>query len=117
MTDTLLAGAGKGQHYIFVQEMCKKHGPISSPKPGNMPACARPRHLWHTVSPPVFRSFDVSVATDITQLIGNTPLLLLREVSASTGCTIYGKAEFLNPGSSSRIAPRWVSSSMPRTGG
>ena len=42
----------------------------------------------------------MSVATDITQLIGNTPLLLLREASASTGCTIYGKAEFLNPGSS-----------------
>jgi cysteine synthase A len=42
----------------------------------------------------------VSAATDVTQLIGNTPLLLLREVSARTGCQIYGKAEFMNPGGS-----------------
>ncbi len=42
----------------------------------------------------------MKVAADITQLIGNTPLLLLREASASTGCRIYGKAEFLNPGGS-----------------
>jgi len=32
--------------------------------------------------------------------IGNTPLIRLREVSDSTGCDIYGKAEFLNPGGS-----------------
>lgn len=39
-------------------------------------------------------------ATDVTQLIGNTPLLYLREVSERTGCRILGKAEFLNPGGS-----------------
>jgi cysteine synthase A len=39
-------------------------------------------------------------ATDVTQLIGNTPLLYLREASEHTGCQIYGKAEFLNPGGS-----------------
>jgi cysteine synthase len=32
--------------------------------------------------------------------IGNTPLIRLREVSDNTGCEIYGKAEFLNPGGS-----------------
>ena len=32
--------------------------------------------------------------------IGNTPLIRLREVSENTGCDIYGKAEFLNPGGS-----------------
>ena len=37
---------------------------------------------------------------DITQLIGNTPLIKLRQISELTGCNIYGKAEFLNPGSS-----------------
>jgi len=37
---------------------------------------------------------------DVTQLIGNTPLLKLRQVSERTGCTILGKAEFLNPGGS-----------------
>ena len=39
-------------------------------------------------------------ATDVTQLIGNTPLLRLKQVSELTGCTILGKAEFLNPGGS-----------------
>ncbi len=36
----------------------------------------------------------------MTELIGNTPLIHLREVSELTGCTILGKAEFLNPGGS-----------------
>ncbi|MEZ5570661.1 MAG: cysteine synthase A [Halioglobus sp.] len=40
------------------------------------------------------------IATDVTQLIGNTPLLHLQQVSEKTGCTILGKAEFLNPGGS-----------------
>ena len=32
--------------------------------------------------------------------IGNTPLIKLRKASELTGCNIYGKAEFLNPGGS-----------------
>ena len=32
--------------------------------------------------------------------IGNTPLIRLRAASEATGCDIYGKAEFLNPGGS-----------------
>jgi cysteine synthase A len=39
-------------------------------------------------------------APDIISLIGNTPLLTLKGPSAETGCTILGKAEFLNPGGS-----------------
>jgi cysteine synthase A len=42
----------------------------------------------------------VHTACDVTQLIGNTPLLHLKQVSEKTGCTILGKAEFLNPGGS-----------------
>jgi cysteine synthase A len=42
----------------------------------------------------------VHTATDVTQLIGNTPLLHLKQVSEKTGCTILGKAEFMNPGGS-----------------
>jgi len=33
-------------------------------------------------------------------LIGNTPLIRLNQASEETGCEIYGKAEFLNPGQS-----------------
>jgi cysteine synthase A len=36
----------------------------------------------------------------IIEAIGNTPLIKLERVSASTGCTILGKAEFMNPGQS-----------------
>jgi cysteine synthase len=36
----------------------------------------------------------------IIDLIGNTPLMKLKGPSERTGCTILGKAEFLNPGGS-----------------
>lgn len=36
----------------------------------------------------------------LTDVIGNTPLLYLRQVSEMTGCDIFGKAEFMNPGGS-----------------
>jgi cysteine synthase len=36
----------------------------------------------------------------IVAAIGNTPLIRLERVSAATGCTILGKAEFMNPGQS-----------------
>jgi cysteine synthase A len=36
----------------------------------------------------------------VIDLIGNTPLVYLKKVSEQTGCHIYGKAEFLNPGGS-----------------
>ena len=32
--------------------------------------------------------------------IGNTPLVRLKQASELTGCNIYGKAEYLNPGES-----------------
>ncbi len=40
------------------------------------------------------------VASDLAQAIGNTPLIRLRNASEATGCEIYGKAEFMNPGQS-----------------
>ena len=39
-------------------------------------------------------------ASDLANAVGNTPLIKLRHVSKETGCTILGKAEFLNPGQS-----------------
>ena len=36
----------------------------------------------------------------IVDAIGNTPLIRLQRASEATGCTILGKAEFLNPGQS-----------------
>jgi len=39
-------------------------------------------------------------ATDLAGAIGKTPLIRLRRASEATGCTILGKAEFMNPGGS-----------------
>ena len=39
-------------------------------------------------------------AESFLDLVGNTPLVKLRAASEFTGCDIYGKAEFLNPGGS-----------------
>ena len=46
---------------------------------------------------------------NITLLVGNTPLIKLREVSEETGCNILGKAEFFNPGQSVKDrAALWI---------
>jgi cysteine synthase A len=42
----------------------------------------------------------MSAYDNVLEAIGNTPLIKLRKASELTGCTIYGKAEFLNPGQS-----------------
>jgi cysteine synthase A len=42
----------------------------------------------------------VNTTDSFTDTIGNTPLIKLRKASEETGCTILGKAEFLNPGGS-----------------
>jgi cysteine synthase A len=42
----------------------------------------------------------MSVRSGFIDSIGNTPLIKLKAASAATGCDIYGKAEFLNPGGS-----------------
>ena len=38
--------------------------------------------------------------TNILKQIGNTPLIKIKQASELTGCNIYGKAEYFNPGES-----------------
>ncbi|MEO1960345.1 MAG: pyridoxal-phosphate dependent enzyme, partial [Paracoccus sp. (in: a-proteobacteria)] len=40
------------------------------------------------------------ICSDLADAIGKTPLIRLRRASEETGCTILGKAEFMNPGQS-----------------
>src|SRR5579872_5459560 len=54
---------------------------------------------------PLPRKSTMQVQNDVVQAIGNTPLIKLRKVSQATGCTILGKAEFLNPGQSVKDRP------------
>ncbi|MDB5543149.1 MAG: Pyridoxal-5-phosphate-dependent protein beta subunit [Hyphomicrobiales bacterium] len=42
----------------------------------------------------------MKIAPDVLAAIGNTPLIKLKHASEATGCTILGKAEFMNPGGS-----------------
>jgi len=42
----------------------------------------------------------VDYRNGIVEAIGNTPLIKLKRASEETGCTILGKAEFMNPGQS-----------------
>jgi cysteine synthase A len=47
----------------------------------------------------------MQIHNGIVETIGNTPLIKLKRASAMTGCTILGKAEFMNPGQSVKDRP------------
>ena len=42
----------------------------------------------------------MKVSTSVVDAIGDTPLIRLNRASEATGCEIWGKAEFMNPGQS-----------------
>jgi len=42
----------------------------------------------------------VHISNGVVAAVGHTPLIKLRRASEETGCTILGKAEFMNPGQS-----------------
>ena len=48
------------------------------------------------------------IFNDFVSSIGNTPLIKLRKPSEETGCEIYGKAEYLNPGGSVKDRAAWA---------
>ena len=47
----------------------------------------------------------MQIRDGVVEAIGHTPLIKLERVSAATGCTILGKAEFMNPGGSVKDRP------------
>jgi cysteine synthase A len=47
----------------------------------------------------------MDIKADVIAAIGNTPLIRLKKASEETGCTILGKAEFMNPGQSVKDRP------------
>ncbi len=58
-----------------------------------MPPHLTPIPRWGITMP-------MDIKPDVIAAIGNTPLIKLRKASELTGCTILGKAEFMNPGQS-----------------
>src|ERR1700709_718238 len=52
---------------------------------------------------------DRQIRDGIVNAIGHTPLIKLKQASELTGCTILGKAEFMNPGGSVKDrAGKWM---------
>ncbi len=65
--------------------------------------------LHYVPSPAPYRVFFMDIRDGIVEAIGNTPLIKLQRASALTGCTILGKAEFMNPGQSVKDrAGKWM---------
>ena len=59
----------------------------------------------------------VNYIDNISKLVGNTPLIKLRQVSEETGCNILGKSEFLNPGQSVKDrAALWIIKDAEKNG-
>lgn len=51
----------------------------------------------------------MTIHNGVVEAIGNTPLIKLKRASELTGCNIYGKAEFMNPGQSVKDrAGKWM---------
>src|SRR6476469_1136296 len=51
----------------------------------------------------------MNINHNVVEAIGNTPLIKLKRASEETGCTILGKAEFMNPGQSVKDrAGKWM---------
>ncbi|WP_315757535.1 MULTISPECIES: cysteine synthase A [unclassified Bradyrhizobium] len=59
----------------------------------------------------------MTIHIDVVAAIGNTPLIKLNRASEATGCTILGKAEFMNPGQSVKDrAGKWMILEAERRG-
>lgn len=71
-------------------------------------AARSPVHMHKLYQPPGARRLvscprEVSTCTKpsgVLDSIGNTPLVALRAASEATGCRVFGKAEYMNPGGS-----------------
>ena len=82
----------------------------SSPQHG-MAFSALPERMPSTTFSFLFlvRVLCMHIRDGLVDAIGNTPLIKLERASALTGCTILGKAEFINPGQSVKDrAGKWM---------
>src|SRR3546814_767851 len=64
------------------------------------PVCEGPSDDWLSSSGGRAYLNAMQTTSDTLALIGNTPLVRLKGPSEESGCDIYGKCEFVNPGAS-----------------
>ncbi len=68
-------------------------------------------------SAPAIPAVSRGAVASVVDAIGNTPLIRLNRASAATGCEIWGKAEFMNPGQSVKDrAALWIIRDAERRG-
>src|SRR5688572_21077397 len=68
--------------------------------PWRLPCRGVPGPLGSPPAPANAPESRMQIRPGIVETIGNTPLIKLKRASEATGCTILGKAEFMNPGQS-----------------
>src|SRR5574344_747421 len=54
-------------------------------------------------------------ANNVTELVGNTPLVKLQDASKVSGATVLGKCEFMNPSSSVKDRIGFINSHLHKT--
>src|SRR5262249_9937956 len=76
-------------------------GRSNSPRfPPRVSGLLGPSPLYYVRIPSSGPERGMQIRKGIIEAIGNTPLIKLARASEATGCTILGKAEFMNPGGS-----------------
>src|SRR5215471_14780657 len=106
------SAAGNRSHFwgSIIRASIRSHRSASSKPSG------APRKQWGVLYPLLSARYSwrrrladgergMQIRDGFIGTIGNTPLIKLRRVSEMTGCTILGKAEFLNPGGSVKDRP------------
>src|SRR5215475_7943891 len=73
---------------LIIASLHGKGGGLSQDAPSPTLPCFQPQRI------------AMKPVRDVVAAIGRTPLIKLRAASEATGCTILGKAEFMNPGGS-----------------
>ena len=72
-------------------------------------ACGAPLGSCQAIEAITGKFPHMKINNDVVEAIGNTPLIKLKRASEATGCTILGKAEFMNPGQSVKDrAGKWM---------
>jgi cysteine synthase len=90
---------------------------LARPLPGKIVSCIPGSFVQNSRQTFKTMGIKMSVRANVLEAIGNTPLIKLNKASELTGCTILGKAEFLNPGQSVKDrAALWIIRDAERKG-
>src|SRR3979409_129735 len=94
---------------LFWQPAATRNSIRSNPVANSFPFLGTGTRVAQRLGNETGEFIDMIFNNDVVQAIGNTPLIKLKQASEATGCTILGKAEFMNPGQSVKDrAGKWM---------